>query len=557
MRILKLEKNICIASFLIIWVLLAMHGSGPIFSDELMYVDTGLRNYANPSYGNRYFHIYLQKLFMVLAPNPLTGVKIFWGFLVALTSLLIYWNARSFFKHSRPLHGLLAVMIFFSYQFVAEYCGVTSVDITAMTMVTIFLTLYLYILRVGFKQTWLLIALGAASFLSFKTKETTLLANVLLIGFFFDDKGEFSYKNFLPVIKPFIIGVAGAIGLFVVLDTLILHQPFFAISPATLAAIFENYAYQGGFRKEPSSYYTTYLLKDLITPFLLYLISGFKSYKNDDSPPKKIVWLFPLLLVIFMTFNMLKIPWGFIERFYFPALPIIAILAPQFLDSEWPKTGKEHIKLAIMLIGGAGLVLVLRLIFANYATHIAWDYNSFMDSIFYPAVLSLLLGTIILIKKLTWLKSVLPILCIFALLLSPLMYTGKYIFRTSFTGEIFKKEYHPFIAFKERIQFTPEMMMVCSLNLSQDLGMLSDNRDEIAAMFNIFFNERSSRLNFVLREGGDLLTEEIISLPFNYVLMTQSDWQLILADPARNAMVQSMYQELADPNEQVVLLTTR
>jgi hypothetical protein len=28
----------------------------PVFSDEFMYIDIGLRNYKEPSYGNRYFH---------------------------------------------------------------------------------------------------------------------------------------------------------------------------------------------------------------------------------------------------------------------------------------------------------------------------------------------------------------------------------------------------------------------------------------------------------------------------------------------------------------------
>jgi len=81
----KLEKIISLAAFTAIWVLLAMYGSGPVYSDQLMYVDIGLNNIQNADYGNRYFHVYLQKLFMALAPTPLVGTRIFWGFLVALT----------------------------------------------------------------------------------------------------------------------------------------------------------------------------------------------------------------------------------------------------------------------------------------------------------------------------------------------------------------------------------------------------------------------------------------------------------------------------------------
>jgi hypothetical protein len=138
------EITISIIAFLTIWILLAIHGSGPIFSDELLYTDIGLRNLQVPDYGNRYFHVYAQKLFMALAPTPLTGVKIYWGFIVALTALLVYWNARNFFKHSTALHGLLAVGFFFSYRFISQYCGDTAADISAMTMTTILLSIYLY-----------------------------------------------------------------------------------------------------------------------------------------------------------------------------------------------------------------------------------------------------------------------------------------------------------------------------------------------------------------------------------------------------------------------------
>jgi hypothetical protein len=43
------------------------------------------------------------------------------------------------------------------------------------------------------------VALGALSFLAFKTKETTLFANVVMIGFFFDEEGKFAFRNVVPI----------------------------------------------------------------------------------------------------------------------------------------------------------------------------------------------------------------------------------------------------------------------------------------------------------------------------------------------------------------------
>ena len=114
MQISKTEKILIILFFAATWAVLALNAGGPIFSDEFLYIDAGLRNFPVPNYGNRYFHIYLQKLFMALAPTPLQGVRCFWGFLIAATAVLIYFNARTFVRKSSALHGLLALAIFFS-----------------------------------------------------------------------------------------------------------------------------------------------------------------------------------------------------------------------------------------------------------------------------------------------------------------------------------------------------------------------------------------------------------------------------------------------------------
>jgi len=549
----KLEKIFSVAVFLAIWVLLAMYGSGPVFSDQLMYVDIGLNNIPNADYGNRYFHVYLQKLFMALAPSAMVGTRIFWGFLVAITALLVYWNARSFFKHSTPLHGLLALLFFFSYRFIAEYCGLTETDITAMTMVTIFLTIYLFHLRSGRKYTWPVVALGALFFLSFKTKETTLTANVILLGLLFDEDGKFSLRSIRPLIKPFFIGLAGAIGLFILLDSVFLHNPFFSISPATISAVINNYGYKLEFEKEPSSYYS-YLLIAQMVPFLLYMISGVKRYKSGDIPSLKVTWLFPLVLAVWMTLNMLKIPLGFIERFFFPALPTIAILAPQFLDFEWPKKANEKIGFWALLVFGFVLIWVMRNAFIAWTNSIRWDYARFLDSIFYPLVLSVLLGLIFTVRKFKWLSSAIVVICILALTLAPLIRTQKYIFRTSFTGEIFEQVYQPFITYRSQIHYFPGMQMYFSANVSSETGTLSDNRDELKAMFNAFFDGRANGDNFIIQWDRTYIPDDINHQRYDYVLLNQADWDIVERNLYRFEKFRSTYDVFTDPDDPVVLL---
>ncbi len=240
MRFVKTEKILIILFFTATWAVLAMNAGGPIYSDEFLYIDAGLRNFAEPSYGNRYFHIYLQKLFMSLAPTPLQGVRIFWGFLIALTAVLIYINSRTFFRKSTPLHGLLALAFFFSFPLITEYSGEPAVDITAMAMVTLYISVYLYALRNPSRKPTAAIVLGALAFIAFKTKETTIFVNFLLIGFILDEQGHWNWSAFKDLVKSVLIGLAAGIGIFIVLDGVILGKPFFAISPATFAAILKT-----------------------------------------------------------------------------------------------------------------------------------------------------------------------------------------------------------------------------------------------------------------------------------------------------------------------------
>jgi hypothetical protein len=539
---------------LLVWLILSLKGSGPIYSDELLYTDIGLNNYQVASYGNRYFHVYLQKLFMGLASSPLTGTKIFWGFLVSATALLVYWNARTFFRHSQPLHGLLAVAFFFSYRFISHYCGVTSADITAMWMVALFLTVYLVHLRTGRKYKWPLVLLGALSFLSFKTKETTLFANIFLVGLLFDQDGKFELKKIAPLVKPFLAGLLSAVGLMVLLDAIFLRAPLFSISPSTLALVFENYAYTGGFRKEPASYFTTFLLADITLPFLLYLVSGVFSQGREEQPSLKIVWLFPLVLAFFMTLNMLKIPWGFIERFYFPALPVIAILAPQWLHFELPHTHHEKRIMALLTLFGFALVIFLHWALQGYTASIKLDYGKFVDSIYQPLLLSFILGFILVVRRMNWWNILLPLTCILAFLLSPLLYNQKYIFRAPLTQSYFDQEYAPFIAFQEKIQYSSGMKLFISNDIATEYQMLTSDRNELSAMFNIFFDARTSQLNFVIGFEPEKMASTLITRQFDYVLLAQTDWQRISQDANALVEIQNQYDYFIEPDGKLLLL---
>ncbi len=156
-----------------------------------------------------------------------------------------------------------------------------------------------------------------------------------------------------------------------------------------------------------------------------------------------------MILAVFVTWNMLKVTFGFIERFYFPALPVIAILAPQFLQITWPDTRKKWLIYGVLLAAAAALILILRSAMMTYSASFYFDFSRFLDSIYYPILLSILLAVIIWTRRYHWAGSVIPLFCVAAMLLSPVLYTYKYFFLYPKVQERYDQLLYPFENFKK------------------------------------------------------------------------------------------------------------
>ena len=523
MRVSKIEKILIGILFLGLWIFLAANAGAPIFSDEFMYIDAGLRSFAEPSYGNRYFHIYLQKFFMDVTVTPLWGVRVFWGLLMALTAAQVYYHARTIFKHSSILHGLLGLAIFFSFPFIVEYSGEPAVDITVMAMVTLFVSFYLYAVKQPEKRRLALGILGALVFLLFKTKETSVFIFYLFLGFGFDPDGHWDWRRLLSIIQPVVIGFAGGILLFILLDGLILGQPFFAINPATFGAIFKHYDFHQSFFFGPANWYREYFLDDLLLPFLLFIVSG-AQMRRKANIQHGLLWLYPLIMAVFVTLNMLKITFGFIERFYFPALPVIAMLAPQALRIVWPKERREWVGFVLLAAAAGALMLVLRVILMDYAASMRFDFARLLDSIYYPVLLSLLLASLAWVKRFHWAASIVPLFCISAMLFSPLLYTHKYFVRLPKIQERYDQLMEPFEEFSSQMDVEGEQVLLVSAALDRELEMLSDDPNDITGMYNFYFDRRMTENNVIMGYSRALVKKFLIEKDITMALVSADDW---------------------------------
>ena len=523
MHISRHEKWLVIIVFGLLWVAFALLAGGPIFSDEMMYIDIGLRNIAEPSYGNRYFHIYLQKLFISIFPTPLAGVRVFWGFLISLTTALVYLNARELTRKSTVLHGLLAIAFFFSFPLLIEYSGEPAVDITAMAMIALYLTIYLWGVKNPEKQKQALFILGMLAFLCLKTKETTVFINILLFGYFKEKiKGKSAYKDLVDLIRQFLFGIAAGIGIFIVLDTIFLGKPFFAIAPSTFNAIFTHYDFGPVFFNGPSSWYKIYLLDELLLPFLLFLLSGMKLQRTAEDDIR-IIWIYPLLFIAFLSWNMFKIPWGFIERFYFPALPVIAILAPQALRFKWPQKKRDWIWFIGSIVLSTALILIMRSYWLETARKYSFEYTRLLDAVYYPILISILLAALIWEKRTGWKHTIVQLFCIGSLLFSPLLMNYKYFVTFPKIKERYETIFYPFEIFKNKLEITGEDWLYVSADLKTSQDMLSKDPNDITGMYNFFFDARISRENVFLGYGQKELGADLMNQDFSHALLSEDD----------------------------------
>ena len=523
MRISKTEKWVLIITSLLLCITLALLAGGPIFSDEMMYLDLGLRNDAEPSYGNRYFHIYLQKLFVSIFPTPIIGVRVFWGFLIALTVSLVYLNARKLSTKSTILHGLLAVAFFFAFPLIQEYSGEPAVDITAMAMTAIYLTVYLWGVKNPDKLPKALFVLGLLAFLSLKTKETTIFINILLIGLIIERfKEKLNLKKLFVFFRPYLFGIAAGIGVFIILDGIFLGKPFFAISPSTFGSIFSHYDFGSGFFSGPASWYTVYFLDELLLPFLLFLLGGIQL-QNTFEKDIRIVWVYPLVLAAFVSWNMLKIPWGFLERFFFPALPVVAILAPQVIRFEFPRKKREWVWFLISILAIVVLAMVMRSYWQNIAKKYYFDYARMLDTIYYPILLSLLLAVLIWEKRSGWKWTIVHLFFIGSLLFSPLLNNYKYFVTYPKVKERYSIVFYPFEVFRDQLKVLESDLVFVSGDIKDSQDMLSTDPNDIVGMYNFYFDARINRDNVFLGYDETQLGSNLIDREFSFVLLTEND----------------------------------
>jgi hypothetical protein len=528
---------------------------GPIFSDELWYMNVGLKNQTDPFILNRYTHVFAQKLFMEIASTPLIGSRIFWAILITTTAGMVYIGARFLSKRNNFFHGLIALGLFLSLPFLAEYSGTTIVDITTMNIMALFAILYIFSLRSGHSKNWLVILMGFVFFLGIKTKENALSLAILLPAFGLMNE-RFTFSRLWDRLKYFIIGLIAGVLFFILINGLVLKDPFFGIKPADWKYFFQTYVGSGIASGGSPEFYTNYIFIVIPVPFLLYVISGVKS-KDRFSISERLLWPIPLLVLLFLIYIMARYQWGLIPRYFFPAFPFVAMLAPQFLDFQLPDNWKSLSVTFLLLAIGFVFLVGLRSFLIFLSDRLNWTFADFLTNIFYPVILTVLMGIIFLVGKYNKVTVVIPVLILFALLFYPLSHQFKQFILVHPNQARVEERFYPFSAFSQQIKPSTNMIMCVAPAMTMNRNMLSDKVDELLSMVNVYYDTQTSRGNYRYFSSSPEIPSQLAQYNCDYALMKTDEWMIATENAGENQSILQNYQVNVDPKNILVLLSRK
>jgi hypothetical protein len=545
---------------------------GPISWDELGYMELSLNTVPDAHILNRYSHIYFQKAFFWMAGDPLLGAKIFWCFLVSLTGLLIYANARLLSRSHVLPTGLVAVLLFCSQCMVFRYAGVTYADFTVMMWTALGLAMYLLFVRSrGRYRGGLLIALGFIFFLAVKSKESGVCLGILFAGLGVRD-GTFHFPSLLRHLGLVALGTVLGGGLLSFLDYTFLHDPWFWIRPANFRAV-ANFNF-GTFLRASDSYFTYMTSPSLLLPILLYLIVPWKAFSGRFSYPEKVAWLLPLAFVAFLTLTMISSLWNVIDRYLLPVLPVMDAWAAQFFAFDddlvlrkrrrrlpgLPSSAAENIltgpakdaAIIAVLALAFGLALYFEHYLYDFGARFGWQENILHAAVVCPLAVCVLLGTASLRRKWGWATLFIAFLSL-ALIVGNLIKTYNLpVLRYRTIARDSERRFYPLTAFSDKIRFHDGIRILVSKDIFAQYEMLGKYDMQHAWFFNLRFRQHLTPEQVV--PAGDL--EPVRKGTFSYVFLTRRDWEKLERSPGAESIART-YRVFADGENKLRLLRSR
>lgn len=509
-------KIAVICSLLLIARIFIYYAGGPITWDEMYYMYLSLFPAQESSLLNRYFHIYLQRFFLLMSGwDPFQGAKLFSTFQIFTTAIFLFLSTYKITpsqnKFIRIAAGTSALVAYFAFPYILDYPGVTYVDYTIMLLGSIFI--YLYLFARERPRNYLFILLGFIFFLSLKTKEVGICLGVFL----FDKELYFHQqqkKNIFQTILMFALGLLVGMLVIALLDYYFLGDLFYSfhisnwqvlLSYNTLAR--DMYDFVDLFGSMAKSGVIYYLLFSLFSMWML-------KKNNLKNTAHEFLWVYCIIVLAFHLLSAISGARMIVVRFFVVLAPVFAMLCSQIIlgINEIDKK-KFALFLFLMVISTFVSILVIGILSGKFG----WKTDLFSERIFIPMLVLVFLFSVIFGERWIYYLQIglifLTFLCYFPQKIGAIH--NREIEHSS------QRRFQPMEENSDLLIYHPDMTIFVSEDIYSRHQILGRDRESNSWMYSLLFNQNTNPDQFVY---GDFEINEFYDSGFTYGFISDQDW---------------------------------
>jgi len=454
--------------FLISFVVLIFVEGGPITNDELKYLALSIDTSQEPRILNRYFHVYLQKVFIYFFDDPFLSMQVFWSFLVSLTMALTFYSAILISNSKSLSIAFLSLLFLLIQPLIFRFVGVTYADYTVMFLLALSMAIYLSTdIKSLESKSKSIFFLSALLVLSVKSKETGFVNIIFIFGIIFSN---FEKSTFLRLFRYILFGTFLGVLIMALFDGLLLDDYFFSWRFSNIEQLL---SFNSGQRERViGNWYSLITQTDLIIPFTLYLLSLPYMINEDEASHIKFLYLLPIFIILFLTiisgFGRLRI----VPRYILPIIPVLSVLAANYFQIFNINKFKFS-KKSFFLLTAITLISIIFAIILKDASNLinlnGWTPRLLLSNIFYPLLLSLILICFIFLKRESRIFKISFLVLFTIMVLPPLIALPNNLL---YSGKLFNDRIQPLKDFGNYLKLNEKTIIILSADTQGYRGAL-------------------------------------------------------------------------------------
>lgn len=463
--------------------LLFYYAGGPISWDELYYMYISLFPRQESSLLNRYFHIYLQRFFFLLASwDPFSGAKLYWTFCILVTAGFTFYSTYTLIpskkESTKIIGGVFSLLVYFTFPYILDYPGVTYSDYTSMLLCSIFIFLYIHARK---NPKIMFILLGLLFFFSIKTKEMGLC----LVVFLFDKKlyaNPFKIKSVIKYALFFLSGIVIGILLLALNDHFLLNDFLFSLRISNWQTLFSFNL------RQRELYDLIDLFGALVRSgifylllFTIYILYNLKKSGEFDTP-LHFLWIY---IITFLAFHLATTIGGsliIVIRYFVVLAPALAILCAHIISLIEDAIEK---KMLLKLLLYTVLCLAVSGCLSFAAGRLGWETDQFLERIFLPMLT--LLSLLFFFQEKAWIKSMQAGLL--GLMLLSLLPSKLTALHHRDIEHSFERRIHPFTENMDALAYSPRMDLFISSNLYDCYEIMGRDQESNIWLYALLFRQ--------------------------------------------------------------------